>query len=76
MFIQYFGPFKANEEVIKDNGITRIGISGKVGDIFFLNGKEIVLGKTAIYEVDEVNIQSLKFSENVDNTRIINCYIG
>lgn len=76
MFIQYFGPFKANEEVIKDNGITRIGISGKVGDIFFLNGKEIMLGKTAMYEVDEVNIQSLKFSENVDNTRIINCYIG
>lgn len=76
MFIQYCGPFEANKEIIKDGGITRIAISGKVGDTFFLNNVEIVLGKTAMYEVDEVSVNSLKFSENVDNTRIVNCYIG
>lgn len=76
MFIQYCGPFEANKEIIQDSGITRIAISGKVGDVFSLNNVEIVLGKTAMYEVDEVSVNSLKFNEDVDNIRIINCYIG
>lgn len=70
-FGQYVGPFAANEEIIQDAGINRIAISGKVGEVFTINGKEIHLGKTGMYEVDEVEVTSLKFNQDVDATHFV-----
>lgn len=70
-FGQYIGPFSANEEIIKETGIIRLAISGKVGEVFTLNGKEFHLGKTGMYEIDSVEITSLKFNQDVDGTHFV-----
>ncbi len=70
-FGQYIGPFAANEEIIKDIGITRLAISGKTGEFIKLNDKRIELGKTGMFEVDEVQVTSLKFENDVDGTHFV-----
>jgi hypothetical protein len=39
---------------------------GHPGDIITLGGKEITIGKTGIYEIDNIKIKSLKFKINED----------
>lgn len=69
---QLIGPFKANQElcqgVIQCLGIQINSLSPKY---VFINGKEIEIGKTEMYELTNVEITSLKFKQNMDNNTII-----
>lgn len=57
--------------------LRRIGIMGHPGDIVTLGGEKITIGKTGIYEIDNIEIKSLKFkiNENVLDTMAIIDYI-
>lgn len=72
MIQQLIGPFKANQElckgIIKHLGIQIKSITPKY---IFINNQEIEIGKTEMYEQNEVEITSLKFKEDMDNNTII-----
>jgi len=56
--------------------IERIGIFAPEGTIFLINNKEIKIGKTKIYEADEVKITSLKVKEDSSNEVIIDFVVS
>jgi hypothetical protein len=81
---QVLGPF-GSEDLIKNQGIisvftpedspprlTKIGIQTDVGTIVCINGVEIKIGKTGIYELDEVVIiTQLNFPNGASSDTII-----
>lgn len=56
--------------------IERIGIFAPEETIFLINGKNIKIGKTKIYEADEVKITSLKVVEESSNEVIIDFVVS
>lgn len=77
---QLKGPFTANQELIdliKEDAVRdilyvhHIGITAKKWSHVFLNDKEIKIGKTGIYEVDNAEITSIKFKNDMDKNTII-----
>ena len=56
--------------------IERIGIFAPENTIFLINDKEIKIGKTKIYEADEVEITSLKVKEDSSNEVIIDFVVS
>ena len=81
---QVLGPFDSTD-LLDENGaismftpeITRpflikLGIQAAPGTIIKVNGVEIKIGKTGIYELDNVvNIKSLSFPNGADETTIV-----
>ena len=57
-------------------GLSKFGIFAPEGTIILLNNKEIKIGKTKIYQIDEVNITSIKFLENSSNEVIIDFVVS
>lgn len=56
--------------------LQRIGIFAPEGTTFLINGKQIKIGKTKIYEADEVKITSLQVLEDSSNEVIIDFVVS
>lgn len=81
---QVLGPF-GSEDLIENNGIistftpedvqpqlSKLGIQTDVGTIVRINGSEIKVGKTGIYELDEVVIiKQLNFPNGASEETIV-----
>lgn len=77
---QLVGPFSASEELfdtIKENSaidveyVSHLGIQTEVGIIVLINGEEVEIGKTGIYEIGNTEITSIQFQTDVDKNTII-----
>ena len=88
---QVTGPFTANMDLLADSGpigqftpekqrpvIIKIGIQAEKGTIVCINGTNIKIGNTGIYELDNViNIKELYFPNGADEDTLIDfIYIG
>lgn len=81
---QVLGPFDTSD-LLAENGkiseftpessqpiLSKMGIQTSPGTIIKVNGVEIKIGKTGIYELDEVvNVKSLSFPNGADADTII-----
>lgn len=56
--------------------LSRLGIFAPENTLVKINDKEIKIGKTKIYEIDEVSITSIKFLENSSNEVIIDFVVS
>ena len=83
---QLKGPFQADEELFtkiqntsseKIAAVKHLGIQTVTGDLVMIeiNGKEIEIGKTGMYEVRNTEITSIKFKTNVDENTLIDYVI-
>lgn len=79
-FIQLRGPFKANESIFSlENGvfIEKIGIQSKPTHLFTLqlNGDNedriFEIGKTFLLECSNIEVKSLKFNQDEDESTIV-----
>lgn len=82
---QVRGPFVSNEDLLDDNKpigaftpekerpvIIKLGIQAEEGTIVCINGANIKIGKTGIYELDNViNIKELYFPDGADENTLI-----
>ena len=55
--------------------IKRLGIYAKSGTIVRINNEEIEIGKTNIYEIDQVEITSIQFKEDTSSQVILDFII-
>ena len=81
---QVLGPFNSTD-LLDENGaisiftpeitrpfLTKLGIQATPGTVIKVNGVEIKIGKTGIYELDNVvNVKSLSFPNGADETTIV-----
>lgn len=52
--------------------LTKLGIQGDPGTVIIINGNEAVIGKTGIFELDQVTeITSLIFPNGAESTTLI-----
>lgn len=83
---QLKGPFHADEELFtkiqntsseKIAAVQHLGIQTVTGDLVMIeiNGKEIEIGKTGMYEVRNTEITSIKFKTNVDENTLVDYVI-
>ena len=82
---QVSGPFLANTDLLEDNQpigaftpeterpvIVKLGVQAAEGTIVCINGANIKIGKTGIYELDDViNIKELYFPNGADESTLI-----
>lgn len=81
---QVLGPFDSHDLLAEGGAIsaftpevtkptlTKLGIQAEVGTLIRINGVDIKIGKTGIYELDEtVSIQSLSFPNGTDENAIV-----
>ena len=82
---QVSGPFIANRDLLADNEpigaftpeterpvIVKIGIQAEEGTIVCITGTNIKIGKTGIYELDNViNIKEIYFPNGADENTLI-----
>lgn len=82
---QVLGPFNAGADLL-DNGqaignftpettrpiLIKLGIQAAIGTIVEINGVQIMIGKTGIYELDNtVDIKTLVFPNGADGSTIV-----
>lgn len=67
---QLVGPFEINQELLNFN-ISRLGITSDTETKFTINGEEILIGESEIYEVSDVNINSLKFLTKTNEKTLV-----
>ena len=83
---QLKGPFQADEELFtkiqntsseKIAVVQHLGIQTVTEDLVMIeiNGKEIEIGKTGMYEVRNTEITSIKFQTNVDENTLVDYVI-
>ena len=83
---QLKGPFQADEELVtksqntsseKIAAVQHLGIQTVTEDLVMIeiNGKEIEIGKTGMYEVRNTEITSIKFKTNVDENTLVDYVI-
>ena len=83
---QLKGPFHADEELFtkiqntsseKIAAVQHLGIQTVTEDLVMIeiNGKEIEIGKTGMYEVRNTEITSIKFKTNVDENTLVDYVI-
>ena len=79
---QLKGPFQADEELFtkiqntsseKIAAVQHLGIQTVTENLVMIeiNGKEIEIGKTGMYEVRNTEITSIKFKTNVDENTLV-----
>lgn len=77
---QLKGPFKANQDLyslieqqsIKPiSAVSHIGVQTDIKNYININGNDIEIGKTGIYEIGNTKITSLYFLQDVDNNTLI-----
>lgn len=82
---QVLGPFDAGVDLLDDNGaigmftpettkpiLYKLGIQSEEGTLVKINNATIKIGKTGIYELDNVvNIKTLIFPNGADSSTII-----
>lgn len=86
---QVIGPFTQNIDLLADDQaigqftpettrpiIFKLGVQAKPGTLMEINGHEIKVGKTGIYQLDQVvNVTSFKFKSSTDSDTIVDfCY--
>lgn len=57
------------------NYVKRLGVSAKAGTKLRINNIQIEVGKTNMYEVDQVEITSIQFQEDTTNDVILDFII-
>ena len=83
---QLKGPFQADEELFtkiqntsseKIAAVQHLGIQTVTEDLVMIeiNGKEIEIGKTGMYEVRNTEITSIKFKTDVDENTLVDYVI-
>lgn len=83
---QLKGPFQADGELFtkiqntsseKIAAVQHLGIQTVTGDLVMIeiNGKEIEIGKTGMYEVRNTEITSIKFKTDVDENTLVDYVI-
>lgn len=82
---QVLGPFDANVDLLAEGGaisdftpeasapiIEKLGIQTDVGNLIEINGVQIKIGKTGIYELDNrVAVKTLKFPDGASADTIV-----
>lgn len=82
---QVVGPFAANVDLLEDNApigactpeyskpiLYKLGIQADEGTIVEINGMPVKIGKTGIYELDNVvDVKTLSFPNGADDNVII-----
>ena len=77
---QLLGPFEANQELIdliqqdalrEIKYVKHLGIQANVRTFLNINGKEVEIGKTGIYEIGNTEISSIYFIDDTDDNVII-----
>lgn len=81
---QLIGPFVANTEILylvkadakvsAINYLTKVGICCERGHFVKINGVDFEIGKTGILEFEDVEITSLKFSQDEEEKAVIDYY--
>ncbi len=81
-FVQITGPFIANQEIVSIlkvqysfSKIVKLGIQAKTGHKCKINSQEIEIGKTGIYELNDVEVDSIVFMQNENESTIIDCVV-
>jgi hypothetical protein len=81
---QLKGPFKADEElfdkIVKNSveeiaAVGHLGVQAEVSTFIIINGEEIEIGKTGMYEVRDTEITSVKFKTDVDENTLVDYVI-
>lgn len=81
---QLKGPFIANEEImdliraaaaVEVDYVWHLGVQTDVRAMIKINGQEIEIGKTGMYEIGNTEITSIVFIENTDENSIIDYVI-
>ena len=67
---QLVGPFEINQELLNFN-ISRLGITSDTKTKFAINGEEILISESEIYEVSNVSINSLKFLTETNEKTLV-----
>jgi hypothetical protein len=77
---QLKGPFKAKESIITKikadaavdiSYVAHLGIITDIKNIININGEDIEIGKTGMYEIGNTEITSIYFQQDVDKNTII-----
>ena len=82
---QVLGPFESNRDLLDNNGaigaftpekqrpvLYKLGIQAKKGTVVCINGANIKIGNTGIYELDDIiNIKELYFPNGADEDTLI-----
>lgn len=82
-FFQLQGPFKRNEELMDKirlvnsnfRYIKRIGIQTKEGNKCKINGISFEIGRNKVLEFDDVEVQSIMFSQDETEDTLIDCIL-
>ena len=81
---QLKGPFNADEEImdlvraaaaVDVECIWHLGVQTDVRALIRVNGHEVEIGKTGIYEIGNTEVTSLQFVQDVDENTIIDYVI-
>ena len=81
---QLKGPFNADEEImdlvraaaaVDVECIWHLGVQTDVRNFIRVNGQEVEIGKTGIYEIGNTEVTSLQFVQDVDENTIIDYVI-
>lgn len=77
---QLTGPFSTTDEImnkirenaaVKFSRVSHLGIQTDVRNFVIINGEEVEIGKTGIYEIGNTEITSIRFKQDVDKNTII-----
>lgn len=77
---QLRGPFTANQELIdliqndaigEIKYVKHLGIQADITTIIKINGEDVEIGKTGIYEIGNTEVTSIYFLEDTDDNAII-----
>ena len=81
-FIQITGPFVFDQDIIPIlkkqydfSKIVKLGIQTRLGRKCRINGEEIEIGKTGIYEISDVDIDSIVFLQDETELTIVDCIV-
>ena len=55
--------------------MVKLGIQAKTGHRCRINSQEIEIGKTGIYELNDVEVDSITFVQNEGESAIIDCIV-
>ena len=77
-FVQLCGPFKAGQDLVtllKESftftTVVKLGIQTKTGNKCRINGQEIEIGNTKIYEISNVDVDSVIFLQDEKESTIV-----
>lgn len=77
-FVQLCGPFEAGQDLVSllkksftFTTVVKLGVQSKTGNKCRVNGQEIEIGKTEIYEISDVDVESVVFLQDEKASTIV-----